>query len=139
MIQTRIPGCETPPSVEHDRLFLRAVDNALNSVGLERFCEHAGADKADVSRGRNGKRKWQQEWTDRLLEMPGLERAYKVAIHDAIGARAGLMSVERPKRSVVDIAQAAIAELRTFGEKGAGPADALLSELVTAVSEARWK
>jgi hypothetical protein len=118
---------------------MRAVDAALTSVGLEAFCAHAGADKADVSRGRSGRRKWQQAWTDALLDMPSLDLRHKVAICDAIAARAGLTASMRPRKSVLDVAQQAIAELRRFGEHGAAGADTLEGELLAAVTEGRFR
>ena len=122
---------------EHEKRFFRAVGAALDEVTQTRFCEFTGAKESDVSQARNGKRVWQQRWTDALLSMPDLPDKFKAAIVDAIAARAGLKATKWQPRTVREIADAAIAQIRRFGEMGADIADQLEAELAAAIAEGR--
>ena len=120
---------------EGNQRFLRAVGSALDEVTQTKFCAFAGAKECDVSQARNGKRKWQQEWTDQLLEMPDLSEARKIAIVEAIAARAGLKAVKREKKTHRQVAMEAIATLRRFGEMGAGFADSFEHDIAAIDAE----
>lgn len=119
---------------EMERVFLRAVNQALDAVSLKAFCERAGATESDVSRARNGKRLWQQRWTDELLSMPDVPDQHKAAILSVICARAGMAPIARQPETTRDVAEAAIATIRKFGELGSPLADELEMRLAAALA-----